>query len=185
MAAALMIGAGGTATVQAKGDRDRGSCREVHAKKDGDKRMHARRDQGSRGSQARRGFGGPRGSMASRSHQGSGGSKAQHARGGQKGQPREKIRRDGQGRPGSNPKARGGKRGGDKNRGGGRGSLKEPRSTSLDFGPLGRVSFDAYQVLNFLRVGMFKACLPLFCWEVFSPFLVGRRILPSAPGSHI
>ena len=129
MAAALMIGAGGTATVQAKGDRDRGSCREVHAKKDGDKRAHARRDQGSRGSQARRGFGGPRGPMASRSHQGSGGSKAQHARGGQKGQPREKkVRRDGQGRPGSNPKARGGKRGGkrggDMNRGGGKGRLK-------------------------------------------------------------
>ena len=125
MAAALMIGAGGTATVQAKGDRDRGSCREVHAKKDGDKRAHTRRDQGFRGSQARRGFGGPRGSMASRSHQGSGGFKAQHARGDQKGQPRgNKVRRDGQGRPGSNPKARGGKRGGDMNRGGGKGRLK-------------------------------------------------------------
>ena len=98
MTAALMIGAGGTTTVQAKGDRGRGSCRGVHAKKDGDKRAHARRDQGSRGSQARRGFGGPRGPMASGGHQGPGGPKGPHVRGGQKGQPRgNKARRDGQG----------------------------------------------------------------------------------------
>jgi len=123
MTAALMIGAGETTTVQAK--EDRASCREVHAKKDGDKRAHARHDQGFRGSQVRGGFRGPRGPMASRSHQGSGGSKAQHTRGGQKGQPRgNKVRRDGQAQPGSNPKARGAKRGGDKNRGGGKGRLK-------------------------------------------------------------
>ena len=90
MAAALMSGAGGTTSIQAKGDSDRGSCREFHAKKDGDKRAHVRRDQGSRGLQARRGFGGPRGPMASRSHQGSGDSKAKQARGSQRGQPRGK-----------------------------------------------------------------------------------------------
>ncbi len=90
MAAALMSGAGGTTIIQAKGDSDRGSCREFHAKKDGDKRAHVRRDQGSRGLQARRGFGGPRGPMASCSHQGSGDSKPEHARGGQRGQPRGK-----------------------------------------------------------------------------------------------
>jgi hypothetical protein len=54
MTAALMIGAGETTTVQAK--EDRASCREVHAKKDGDKRAHARHDQGFRGSQVRGGF---------------------------------------------------------------------------------------------------------------------------------
>ena len=90
MAAALMSGAGGTTSIQAKGDSDRGFCREFHAKKDGDKRAHVRRDQGSRGLQARRGFGGPRGPMASCSHQGSGDSKPEHARGGQRGQPRGK-----------------------------------------------------------------------------------------------
>ena len=90
MSAVLMRGAGGTTTIQVKGYSDRGSCREAHAKKDGDERAHARRDQGSRDLQARRGFGGPRGPMASRSHQGSGGSKAQHSRSGQKGQPRGK-----------------------------------------------------------------------------------------------
>ena len=84
MSAALMRGAGGTTTIQVKVYSDRGFYREAHAKKDGDKRAHARRDQGSRDLQARRGFVGPRGPMASRSHQGSGGSKAQHARGGRR-----------------------------------------------------------------------------------------------------
>ena len=125
MTVALMIGAGGSTPVQAQGNRDRGFRSEANEKKNSDKRAHTRRDQGSRGSQARGGFRGPRGLMASRGHQGSDGPKDQHARGGQKGQPRgNKVRRDGQGRPGSNPKARGGKRGGDKNRGGGKGRLK-------------------------------------------------------------
>ncbi len=48
MTAALMIGAGGTTTVEAKGDRDRGSRQEVYKKKNSDKRAQARRDQGSR-----------------------------------------------------------------------------------------------------------------------------------------
>ena len=125
MTTALMISAGGTTTVQAKGNRDRGFRSEANEKKNSDKRAHTRRDQGSRGSQARGGFRGSRGLMASRGHRGSGGLKGQHARSSQKGRPRgNKVRRDGQGRPGSNAKARDGKRGGDKNRGGGKGRLK-------------------------------------------------------------
>tara|TARA_B100000378_G_C17962528_1_gene384083 strand:+ start:116 stop:514 length:399 start_codon:yes stop_codon:yes gene_type:complete len=103
MTVALMIGAGGSTPVQAQGNRDRGFRSEANEKKNSDKRAHTRRDQGSRGSQARGGLRGPRGLMASRGHQGSDGPKDQHARGGQKGQPRgNKVRRDGQGRPGSN-----------------------------------------------------------------------------------
>ena len=52
--------------------------------------------------------------------------------------------------------------------------LKELWSLSSDFDPLRRVWCDTYQVLNYFRVGIFQACLPLLCWEVFSLF-VGRE----------
>lgn len=98
MTAALMIGTGGTTTVEAKEDLDRGSRREVHNNKNNAKRAQARRNQDSHGPQFRGAFGGPRGPMASGGHQGPGGPKGPHVRGGQKGQPRgNKARRDGQG----------------------------------------------------------------------------------------